>query len=290
MNKSILIKIGLVAALFAVAVVLYLQFGEYASLEYIKEQQAAFKEYYEDNKAKILAIFFVSYVIATALSLPSAATIMTLLAGALFGLFVGVLVVSFASSIGATLAFLVARFVLGESLQKKYGDKLQKINDGIAKEGKFYLFTMRLIPAFPFFLINILMGLTTLPAISFYWVSQVGMLAGTVVFVNAGTQLAEIESLKGILSPVLLLSFIALALVPLTAKKLIALYQERANLNAKLMFMRIRYLLLAWATWAIAFASPPVAVVLLAIGFMPMFGKKAMAFIRARKTVAPGDK
>ena len=229
MNKSILIKIGLVAALVAVAVVLYLQFGEYASLEYIKEQQTAFKEYYEDNKAKILAIFFVSYVIATALSLPSAATIMTLLAGALFGLFVGVLVVSFASSIGATLAFLVARFVLGESLQKKYGDKLQKINDGIAKEGNFYLFTMRLIPAFPFFLINILMGLTTLPAISFYWVSQLGMLAGTVVFVFAGTQLASIDSIGGILSPGLIAAFVALGVFPLAAKKAIAFVHRRVH-------------------------------------------------------------
>ena len=228
MNKSILIKGGMVVTLVAVAAVLYSQFGEYASLVYIKEQQAAFKEYYEGHKAQILAIFFIGYVAVTALSLPGAA-IMTLLAGALFGLFVGVLVVSFASSIGATLAFLVARFVLGESLQKKYGDKLQKINDGIAKEGKFYLFTMRLIPAFPFFLINILMGLTTLPAISFYWVSQVGMLAGTVVFVFAGTQLASIDSIGGILSPGLIAAFVALGVFPLAAKKAIAFVHRRVH-------------------------------------------------------------
>ncbi|MBE8157944.1 MAG: TVP38/TMEM64 family protein [Betaproteobacteria bacterium] len=228
MNKSTIIKLGVVAGLLIVGGVLYSQFGEYASLGYIQKQQTAFQEYYAENSALVLISFFIGYVVVTALSLPGAA-IMTLLAGALFGLAIGVVVVSFASSMGATLAFLVARFILGESLQKKYGDKLKKINEGVEREGKFYLFTMRLIPAFPFFLINILMGLTTLSAISFYWVSQLGMLAGTVVFVFAGTQLAEIKSLGGILSPGLIAAFVALGVFPLAAKKTIALLQRRVH-------------------------------------------------------------
>ena len=226
MNKSTLTKLGLVTGLVAVAGLLYWQFGQYASLSYIQEQQQGFKEYYNDNKALILVAFFIGYVTVTSLSLPGAA-IMTLLAGALFGLVTGVIIVSFASSIGATLAFLVARFILGKSLQNKYGDKLQKINEGIAREGKFYLFSMRLIPAFPFFLINILMGLTTLSAVSFYWVSQLGMLAGTVVFVFAGTQLAEIKSLSDILSPGLIAAFVAIGVLPLVAKKVIGFIRRK---------------------------------------------------------------
>ena len=221
MKKPVLIKIGIAAALVAVFVVLFQQFGEYAKLEYIKQQQESFQLYYVDNRAFVLSIFFIGYIAVTALSLPGAA-IMTLLAGALFGVLVGVIVVSFASSIGATLAFLVARFLLGKSLQQKYGDKLGKINEGMEKEGAFYLFTMRLIPAFPFFLINILMGLTTLPVLTFYWVSQLGMLAGTIVYVWAGTELSQIESLSGILSPGLIGAFVAMGIVPILAKKIIA--------------------------------------------------------------------
>ena len=194
--------------------------GDYANLEFVKAQQKAVAAYYAENPVLLFGGFFLAYVVVTGLSLPGAA-LMTLLAGAIFGVAAGTVLVSFASSIGATLAFLVARFLLGESLQKKYGDKLQKINDGVKREGKFYLFTMRLIPAFPFFLINILMGLTTIRAWEFYWVSQLGMLAGTVVYVNAGTQLAKIDSLSGILSPALIASFVALGLFPLIAKKAI---------------------------------------------------------------------
>ena len=226
MNRQILTKIGVVAALLAAAGVLYWQFGEYASLEYIQKQQAAFKEYYAANRVFVLAMFFVGYVAVTALSLPGA-LIMTLLAGALFDFWAGVLMVSFASSIGATLAFLAVRFVLGDSMQKKYGDKLQKINEGIAAEGKFYLFAMRLVPIFPFFLINILMGLTKLPALSFYWVSQMGMLAGTAVYVNFGTQLAQIKDLKSLASPEVIASFVALGLIPLAAKKAVAFVRAR---------------------------------------------------------------
>ena len=208
MTKQTAIKIAIFAALVIAFVLLYPYIKEYASLEFIKQKRIEFQEYYQDNKVLVLSVFFVGYVAVTALSLPGAA-IMTLLAGALFGLAAGVILVSFASSIGATLAFLVARFLLGESLQKKYGDKLKKINEGVEKEGKFYLFTMRLIPAFPFFLINILMGLTRIPALSFYWVSQLGMFAGTVVFVYAGTALAQVESIGDVLSPQLIAAFVA---------------------------------------------------------------------------------
>ena len=152
---------------------------------------------------------------------------MTLAAGALFGLMWGTVIVSFASSLGATLAFLVSRYLLSETVQKRFGDRLKPINEGIEKDGAFYLFTLRLVPIFPFFLINLLLGLTPIRAATFYWVSQIGMLAGTLVFVNAGTQLAQLDSLSGILSPSLLLSFALLGLFPFIAKKLLAVIKAR---------------------------------------------------------------
>jgi len=160
------------------------------------------------------------------LSLPGAA-IMTLVAGAIFGLVWGVIIVSFASTIGATLAFLVARFLLRDSIQAKFGDKLKAFNAGVEKEGGFYLFTLRLVPAFPFFMINVVMGLTTMKATTFFWVSQIGMLAGTVVFVYAGQQLSEITSLKGILSPGLIGAFVLIGILPLVAKKIVGSIRAR---------------------------------------------------------------
>ncbi len=226
-----MIKIAVAAVLAVAFALLYINFGEYASLERIKAELASFRDYYAANRALVIGIFFAGYVAVTGLSLPGAA-IMTLLAGALFGVAAGVVVVSFASSMGATLAFLAARFLLGETLQKKYADKLQKINEGINKEGRFYLFAMRLVPALPFFLINILMGLTKLPALSFYWVSQLGMLPGTIVFVYAGTELSKIDGLGGILSPGLIAAFVALGLLPIISKKIIAaIRQKRQNKN-----------------------------------------------------------
>jgi len=162
-------------------------------------------------------IFLVVYVVVTALSLPGA-VVMTLAGGALFGLWWGTLIVSFASSIGALLAFLVSRYLLRESVQSRFGDRLTTINAGIKRDGAFYLFTLRLIPVFPFFLINLLMGLTTMSALTFYGVSQLGMLAGTFVYVNAGTQLAQLSSLSGILSPAIVLSFVLLATFPWLAR------------------------------------------------------------------------
>ena len=194
--------------------------GRFFSLEYLKSQQAAFDDLYASRPVMVIATFFIIYVVATALSLPGAA-ILTLAAGAFFGLFLGVIVASFASSIGATLAFLVSRYLLRDSIESRFGAKLKTFNKNIEKDGAFYLFTVRLVPVFPFFLVNLVMGLTRLKTGVFYVVSQLGMLAGTIVFVNAGTQLAQIESLGGILSPGLIFSFVLLGIFPLVAKKIV---------------------------------------------------------------------
>jgi uncharacterized membrane protein YdjX (TVP38/TMEM64 family) len=155
----------------------------------------------------------VIYILVTSLSLPGA-TVMTLAGGALFGLWVGTVVVSFASTIGATLASFVSRFLLRDWVQATFGDRLKTINEGVEKEGKFYLFTLRLIPAFPFFVINLVMGLTKMPLRTYYWVSQLGMLPATIVYVNAGKELARIQSLSVLLSPRLIFSFVLLGLFP----------------------------------------------------------------------------
>ena len=218
MKKSKLLLLICVVAL--VAAFFIFDLGRFFNLDYIKSQQAVIANYYQANPLQTGLIFFAVYVAVTALSLPGAA-IMTLVAGAIFGLIWGVVIVSFASSIGATLAFLVARFLLRDSIQAKFGDKLKAFNAGVEKEGAFYLFTLRLVPAFPFFVINVVMGLTTMKARTFFWVSQLGMLAGTIVFVFAGQKLAEITSLKGILSPGLIGAFVLIGILPIIAKKII---------------------------------------------------------------------
>jgi uncharacterized membrane protein YdjX (TVP38/TMEM64 family) len=187
----------------AVTAFFALDLGRYFSLDALKSQQAAIETYRQAAPWLTAAIFFAVYVAVTALSLPGAA-IMTLAGGAVFGLLWGTVLVSFASSLGATLAFLAARFLLRDWVKARFGPRLAAIDRGVEKEGGFYLFTLRLVPAFPFFMINLVMGLTPMRAWTFYWVSQVGMLAGTLVFVNAGTQLAAISSLSGILSPALI--------------------------------------------------------------------------------------
>ena len=169
--------------------------------------------------------YFLLYVLATALSLPGA-LVLTLAGGAIFGFVQGFVLVSFASTVGATLAFLAARYVLRDWVQQRFGEKLKPMNDGIEKEGAYYLFTLRLVPVFPFFLINLLMGLTKMRTLTYYWVSQIGMLAGTVIYVNAGTQLATIDSLKGIVSPPILLSLAALGLFPLITKKILDIFKK----------------------------------------------------------------
>ncbi len=224
--KSRAAKIGLLVVI-AVLVIIFFVFdlGQYLTLEYLKNQQQAFNAYYQQNRFSTLLIYFIIYVVVTALSLPGAA-VMTLAGGALFGLWAALIVVSFASSIGATLAFLVSRFLLRDWVQSRFGDKLRAINEGVEKEGAFYLFSLRLVPLFPFFVINLVMGLTPLKTSLFYIVSQVGMLAGTFVYVNAGTQLGQLESASGILSPGLIFSFALLGIFPLVAKKVLDVVQS----------------------------------------------------------------
>ena len=222
-NKKVVI---LVALLVLVALFFIFDLGRFFSLAFIKSQQSSFGELYAQRPVMVIAAFFAAYVAVTALSLPGAA-IMTLAAGAIFGLVVGTVIVSFASTIGATLAFLAARFVLGETVQNKFGARLAEINKGVEKEGGFYLFTLRLVPLVPFFVINLVMGLTKMKTLTFYWVSQLGMFLGTIVFVNAGTQLAKIDSLKGILSPGLIGSFVLLGIFPLIAKKIVDTVKAR---------------------------------------------------------------
>ncbi|MBE2258818.1 MAG: FAD-dependent oxidoreductase [Rhodobacteraceae bacterium] len=205
---------GLLLAYFA------FDLGRFLSLDYFKGQQEAIEAWRAAQPLKAALAFFVAYVLVTGLSLPGAA-VMTLVGGAAFGLLWGLLLVSFASSLGATLAFLASRFLLRDWVQKRFGERLRAINAGIEKDGGFYLFTLRLVPVFPFFVINLLMGLTPIRTRTFYWVSQLGMLAGTLVYVNAGTQLAKIDSLSGILSPGLLGSFALLGVFPLIAKKIV---------------------------------------------------------------------
>ncbi len=225
-NKIIIIVIiiGLVA-LFRI-----FNLGDYLTLSYIKESQAGFQQMYSEHAIAVIAAYSFIYILVTSLSLPGAA-IMTLAGGALFGLVTGTIVVSFASTIGATLACFVSRFILRDWVQGKFGDKLKTVNAGIEKEGAFYLFTLRLIPVFPFWLINLVMGLTKIRLLTFLWVSQIGMLPGTIVYVNAGKELAKIDSLGGILSPGLIISFVILGLFPLIAKKGLAFYKGKKGRN-----------------------------------------------------------
>jgi pyruvate/2-oxoglutarate dehydrogenase complex dihydrolipoamide dehydrogenase (E3) component/uncharacterized membrane protein YdjX (TVP38/TMEM64 family) len=220
-------KIALLVAVVAlVAAYFALDLGRFLSLDYVKGAQADFAALYAERPLQVIGAFFAIYIAVTALSLPGAA-IMTLVAGAIFGLAVGTVIVSFASSIGATLAMLVARYVLRDGVKSRFGARLAEIDKGVQREGAFYLFTLRLVPVFPFFVINLLMGLTAMKARTFYWVSQLGMLAGTLVYVNAGTQLAQLESLQGILSPGLVGSFVLLGLFPLIAKKIVDVVKAR---------------------------------------------------------------
>ena len=199
---------------------------KYVTFENIKGQVSAAQSYYQSHVVATVAGYFVLYVLMAALSLPGAIP-MTLIGGAVFGLLWGTVIVSFASTIGATLAFLVSRFLLRDWVQQKFGQHLRAINDGVQKEGGFYLFTLRLIPGFPFFVINFVMGLTPIRAWTFYWVSQLGMLAGTIVFVNAGTQLAAISSPRDVLSPALIGSFVLLGIFPLIAKRIVDAVKAR---------------------------------------------------------------
>ena len=220
--KTMLPKLILAALLIALVILFFVfDLERYFSLAFLKSRQDAFIRYYAAHTFGTLGLYFVVYLFMAALSLPGAA-VLTLAGGAMFGLATGTLVVSFASSLGATGAFLVSRFLLRDSIQQRFGERLAAVNREMEREGAFYLFTLRLVPVFPFFVINLTMGLTPIRTRVFYLVSQVGMLPGTLVYVNAGTQLARVDSLTGILSPSLLLSFALLGIFPLLAKWIIS--------------------------------------------------------------------
>jgi uncharacterized membrane protein YdjX (TVP38/TMEM64 family) len=219
-----MIKKAILVLVLLGAIVAYFVFdlGQILSLENFKASQSEIVAAKDANPILYIAGFFILYVAVTGLSIPGAA-IMSLVAGALFGVLVGTIIVSFASTLGATLAFLSARFVLRDWVQGKFGERLRAVYEGLEKDGAFYLFTLRLIPVFPFFVINLLMGLTRIKTRTFFWVSQLGMLPATIVYVNAGTQISRIESTSGLLSPTLIASFVALAFFPWAAKAIVAL-------------------------------------------------------------------
>jgi uncharacterized membrane protein YdjX (TVP38/TMEM64 family) len=221
--KKIAILIVFVGLIVAVKV-----FGidQYLTLSYLKGSLDSLKSLYANHSLMVITVYFVIYVLTTSLSLPGASPL-GIAGGALFGFWTATIVVSFASTIGATLACLVSRFLLRDWIQNKFGDRVKKVNEGIEKEGSFYLFTLRLIPVFPFWLINLAMGLTKISLVKFYWVSQIGMLPGTMVFVNAGKELAKIESIKGILSPGLIISFALIGIFPIAVKKILDLHRSR---------------------------------------------------------------
>lgn len=214
----------------AVAAFFLLDLGQYLTLDWVRTQRDTIEAFHRDHTLATAAIYFVVYVVVTALSLPGAA-VMTLVGGAIFGLLWGTVLVSFASSIGATLAFLVARFLFRNKVQERFGRYLEAVNRGIERDGAFYLFLLRLVPAFPFFAINLVMALTPIRTVTFYLVSQIGMLAGTVVYVNAGTQLGQLESVSGVLSPGLIGAFVLLGAFPLIARWIARFIKRRKVLS-----------------------------------------------------------
>jgi dihydrolipoamide dehydrogenase len=228
MNRSRIILVIAVAT--SIAAVFWFDLTAYLTLDFFRQQQDNLQNYVEQNFTAAVAAYFMLYVVVAALNIPGAA-VMTLAAGALFGLIAGTVIVSFASTIGATLAFLLSRFLLRDYVERRFGKTVARINTGIEKEGNYYLFTLRLVPLFPFFVINMAMGLTRLGTVPFYWVSQLGMLAGTIVYVNAGTQISRIDNPGDILSLEILGSFILLGLFPLLTKKMLDTLSNRRRLK-----------------------------------------------------------
>ncbi|EID4425182.1 TVP38/TMEM64 family protein [Vibrio vulnificus] len=224
MNKKLVFGILLITTIILLAV----NFSQYLTLDNAKAQQLALNSFIEENFLFASISYFVIYVGLTAFSVPGA-TVVTLLGAALFGFWYSLLLVSFASTIGATIAFLSSRYLLKDWVQARFGDKLSAINQGVEKDGAFYLFSLRLIPVFPFFLINLLMGLTPISIGRYYLTSQIGMLPGTAVYLNAGTQLADINSLSGILSPTVLASFALLGVFPIAVKWIMSKFRPQLS-------------------------------------------------------------
>jgi uncharacterized membrane protein YdjX (TVP38/TMEM64 family) len=223
MIKKIILLLIVIAA---IAAFIYFDLATYLTLDQLKNQQAALQQYRAENPILLAIAYAMIYILVTALSLPGAA-LLTLTGGAVFGVFLGTILANLSATIGATLAFLIARYVLGDWVQKKFGDRIDPVNKGIEQDGAFYLFTLRLVPVVPFFVINVVMGLTRIRVWTYFWVSQIGMLAGAAVYANAGTQLAKLDSLSGILSLPLLASFVLLGVFPLIAKKAVSLFKNR---------------------------------------------------------------
>ena len=227
MDRKILTRIAIAVGLALFAFYL-IRSGllQQLSFENLKARQADLQDWTRRYHAKAVVLYFLIYVVTTAVSLPGAA-VLTLAGGAIFGLGLGTVLVSIASTMGALLAFLVSRFLLRDAIRARFGEKLARIDEGVRAEGAFYLFTLRLIPVFPFFVVNLLMGLTPIRPRTYLWVSQLGMLPATVAYVNAGTQLSQIDSLKGILSPGFILSFVVIGLLPLLSRKLIGFLKAK---------------------------------------------------------------
>ncbi|MCG8634419.1 MAG: FAD-dependent oxidoreductase, partial [Desulfobacterales bacterium] len=227
MNKSLRTKAVIVAGILVLVCIFFIfDLDRYFSLANLKGELDNIRAYYQANKGITITVYMVAYILMAALSLPGAA-VMTLAGGAVFGLVTGLVLVSFASTIGATLAFLFSRYMFRDWVQTKFSSKINAINEGVEREGGFYLFTLRLVPAFPFFMINLVMGLTPISTGLFYLVSQIGMLPGTFVYINAGTMLGNVDSMGGILSPGLIFSFVLLGIFPLAAKKAVEVVRAR---------------------------------------------------------------
>lgn len=222
-NRRLLLLATLVTL---VIVALALDLPSYLTLQAVQESLARWTEWRARHPVTAIAAFFIGYMVVVALSIPGAA-VMTLLAGALFGLIGGTLIVSFASTLGATVAFLASRYLFREAIKKRYAKRLAAIDAGLERDGPFYLFTLRLVPIFPFFLINLIMGITKMPTLTFYWVSQLGMLPGTLVYVNAGRELARLDSVGDVLSPRIAVSLAALAVFPWIARIAVRGWQRR---------------------------------------------------------------
>lgn len=228
-GASWIIKVAVLLAIGAAAFFVYKTYGDSLNLETLVSKESQLRQYKMDSPLLVYSVALVVYVLVTGLSLPGA-SVMTLAYGWYFGFFRGLILVSFASTAGATLAFLLSRYFLRDFIQNKFGDKLKSFNESLEREGAFYLFTLRLIPAVPFFVINVVMGLTPLKTWTYWWVSQLGMLAGTIVYVYAGSQFPDLKTLAetgpgGILTPGLFAAFVALGLFPLVVKKLMAKFR-----------------------------------------------------------------
>lgn len=231
LSKSFVARICVaLGCLVVIVLIIYFRLYEYASIEFIQTQHERIVNYYENNQVLCLAIYFLLYIVLTGLSIPSA-TGLTLFGGAVFGLTTGSIVVALASSIGATIACVVARYLFRDFIQRKFVTRVARVNEGIKRDGAVYLFALRLTPFVPYFVVNVVMALTPLRIWTFYWITQLSMLPATVIYVNAGSELAQITSLTDIVSPSMMLALFLLGIFPLVAKKLVQYLRLQSSTN-----------------------------------------------------------